>query len=90
MDDALKKSLLKRGLGLLTLHSTASHAGVYVNLNLYGGAGEGLTIPCGKHFISIGVPARRPAQPVWLAPGKSMVIPCGGALETTMNPRPLR
>ena len=90
VDEALKKSLLKRGLGLLTIQSTASHASVYVNLKLYGGVGEGLTIPCGKQFISIGVPPRRPAQPVWLAPGKSMVIPCGGVLETTMNPRPLR
>ncbi len=90
MDEALKNSLLKRGLGLLTVHSTASHASVYVNLRLYGGPGEGLTIPCGKQFISIGVPVRRATQPVWLAPGRSMVIPCGGALVTTMNPRPLR
>ena len=68
----------------------ASRASVFVNLKLYGGFDETLTVPCGKQFVSIGVPARRPAQPIWLAPGKSIIIPCGGAYEATMNPRPLR
>ena len=44
---------------------------------------------CGKRFVGIGVPARVTSKPTWLAPGKTMVIPCGAALETTMNPRAL-
>ena len=90
LDESTKKSLLKRGLGLLTVHSTASHASVYVNLKLFGGPEERLTVPCGKQFVSIGVPPRRPGPPIWLAPGKSIIVPCGGAYEATMNPRALR
>jgi serine/threonine-protein kinase len=41
-------------------------------------------------FVSIGLPAHRPPKTVWLAPGKTMLIPCAGAYEATMNPRPLR
>jgi hypothetical protein len=90
LDESTKKSLLKRGLGLLTVHSTAPYASVYVNLKVLGGAEERLTVPCGKQFVSIGIPPRRPGPPIWLAPGKSIIVPCGAAFEATLNPRALR
>jgi serine/threonine-protein kinase len=90
LDESTKKSLLKRGLGLLTVHSTAPHASVYVNLKVLGSAEEMLTVPCGKQFVSIGIPPRRPGPPIWLAPGKSIIVPCGAAFEATLNPRALR
>ena len=88
VDDS--KSMKQRGLGYLIVHSTASRANVYINLRLAGALEEKLSVPCGKRFVSIGIPAGRPAKLVWLAPGKMMFVPCGGALETTMNPRALR
>jgi eukaryotic-like serine/threonine-protein kinase len=81
---------LEPGFGRLTVHSTASHANVHVDLKPYGSPGENLSVPCGKRFVSVGIPARRTGKPVWLAPGKMIVIPCGAAFETTLNPRPLR
>ena len=90
LDESTKKSLLKRGFGLLTVHSTAPHASVYVNLKVLGGPEERLTVPCGKQFVSIGIPPRRPGPPIWLAPGKSIIVPCGAAFEATLNPRALR
>jgi hypothetical protein len=56
-------------------------------LKKYGPVEESLAIPCGKRFIAIGVPVHDRKEPVWLAPGKSTEIPCGGSLELTMNPR---
>ena len=80
---------LAPGFGQLTVHSTASHASVYVDQKLSGSPEEKLSVRCGKRFVSIGIPARVTSKPTWLAPGKTMVIPCGAALETTMNPRAL-
>jgi hypothetical protein len=80
---------LAPGFGQLTVRSTASHASVYVDQKLSGSPGEKLSVRCGKHFVSIGIPARLASKPTWLAPGKTVLIPCGAALETTMNPRAL-
>ena len=90
VDESARKALIQRGLGYLTVHSTAPSASVYINLRPYGRVEEKLAVPCGKQFVSVGIPARRPGEPVWLAPGKSMIIACGGEDEATMNPRPLR
>jgi hypothetical protein len=84
------EDLMRRGLGALTVHSTGTHASVYVMLKKYGSVEDKLLIPCGKRFIGIGVPVRDRKEPVWLAPGKSMEIPCGGSIETTMNPRQVK
>ena len=81
---------LAPGFGQLTVHSTASHASVYVDQKLSGSPEEKLSVRCGKRFVSIGIPARLTSKPTWLAPGRTMVIPCGAALEATMNPRALR
>ena len=88
--DVLSEALQQRGLGNLTVHSSAPHANVYVNLKPRGKVEEKLTVPCGNKFVSIGVPASGGGEPVWLAPGKMMLIPCGGPLEATMEPRALR
>jgi hypothetical protein len=84
------QELAQRGLAHLTVHSAAMRANVYVNLKVYGAVEEELTVPCGNRFVSIGGPANGTAEPVWLAPGRKMVIPCGESLEFTMNPRALR
>jgi eukaryotic-like serine/threonine-protein kinase len=89
-DPATMQQMLRRGLSYLTIHSTATRADVYVDLRSYGSVEDKLSVPCGKHFISIGRPARPPAKTIWLAPGKSMFIPCGKSFEAAMNPRALR
>ena len=81
---------LPRGSSYLTVHSSTPHASVYMMLTRLGPVEERLVIPCGKRFIGIGRPMRDRKEPVWLAPGKTIEIPCGGSLEVTMNPRILR
>jgi hypothetical protein len=90
LDASSTQQMMRRGLGYLTVHSSAARANVYINLKSYGGLEEKLIVPCGKRFVSIGIPARRPSRTVWLAPGKTMLIPCAGTYEATMNPRALR
>lgn len=85
--DATAPADLEPGFGHLTVHSTSPHANVYVMLKKYGPVEETLAIPCGKRFIAIGIPLHDRKEPVWLAPGKSTEIPCGGSLEMTINPR---
>jgi hypothetical protein len=88
--DDFSEEMKQRGLGYLTIHSAAAHANVYVNMKLRGRVEEKLTVACGNKFVSIGLPANARGEPMWLAPGKMMLIPCGGPLETTMDPRALR
>jgi len=84
-------ALKKRHLGHLTVHSVARYAKVYMMFNKLGPVEETLTVACGQRFIAIGLPPRRGrSEPVWLAPGQSTSIPCGGSLTVTMNPRRLR
>src|SRR5262249_54758166 len=85
-----RESLAQRGVGLVTVNSLASYANVYVMFTRYGKVGEPLEIPCGKRFISVGVPWRGRPEPIWLAPGRMTVVPCGGSIEMNMNPRALR
>jgi serine/threonine protein kinase len=88
--DDFSDELKRRGLGYLTVHSSAQHANVYINLKPRGKVEEKLTVHCGNQFVSIGLPASHGDEPMWLAPGKMMFVPCGGPLETTMDPRALR
>jgi serine/threonine protein kinase len=88
--DEFSQELKERKLGYLTVHSAAPSANVYVNLKSRGKIEEKLTVPCGDRFVSIGVPLPPSGEPMWLAPGKMMNIPCGGPLEVTMDPRTLR
>lgn len=90
LPEEVSNALIQRGLGYLTVHSSAPHANVYVNLKSYGRVEDRLTVPCGNRFVSIAVPANHPGEPLWLAPGTMVPIPCGSSFETTMNPRPLR
>jgi serine/threonine protein kinase len=84
-------ALKKRHLGHLTVHSTAPYAKVYIMFTRFGRVEEELTVPCGQRFVAIGVPPRGGRrEPVWLAPGKPIFIPCGGSLTVTMNPRRVR
>jgi hypothetical protein len=76
-----------RGLAQLTVHSTGTHASVYLMFTKYGPVEDKLVVPCGKRFIGVGIPKRESKEPTWLAPGKLLEIPCGGSIELTMNPR---
>jgi hypothetical protein len=90
-EGAFSPKLQKRHLGRLTVHSVAPYAKVYMMNNRLGRVDETLTVVCGQRFIAIGVPPRGGrTEPVWLAPGKSVNIPCGGSLTMTMNPRRVR
>jgi hypothetical protein len=84
-------ALKKRHLGHLTVHSYASYARVYLMFTKYGRVEEKLTVPCGQRFIAIGLPPRGgQREPIWLAPGTSIFVPCGGSLTMTLNPRRVR
>jgi hypothetical protein len=84
------ESLARRGLATVTVHSVATYASVYVMPGRYGKVEQPLTVPCGNKFLAIGVPTPGRKEPVWLAPGRKILIPCGGTLDVTMNPRALR
>src|SRR5262249_34655957 len=86
----VSESLKQRGLAYLVVHSTAPHAGVYVNTKPRGKVEEKLTVACGSKFVSVGVPSNHGGEPLWVAPGKLTDIPCGGQVEMTMDPRALR
>jgi hypothetical protein len=88
VDDS--EALASRGFGHLTVNSLAGYANVYVMFAQYGKIEQRLTVPCGTRFIAIGVPAMGRHEPIWLAPGKKVFVPCGGSYEVTLNPRPLR
>jgi hypothetical protein len=91
MAEDFSLALRKRHLGRLTIHSLASYAKVYMMFTKYGKVEERLTVPCGRRFMAIGLPAPTPhREPIWLAPGETIDIPCGGSLEVTMNPRKVR
>jgi hypothetical protein len=85
--DEFSEDLKQRKLGYLTIHSSDPRANVYVNLKRRGMIDEKLTVRCGDRFVSIGVPLPPTGVPMWLAPGKNMVVPCGGQLEMTMDPQ---
>jgi hypothetical protein len=85
--DEFSEELKQRKQGWLTVHSAAPSASVYVNLKPRGKIEEKLTVSCGDRFVSIGVPLPPSGVPMWLAPGKSVSIPCGGPLEMTMDPQ---
>ena len=88
--DDSSETLPKPGFGFVTVHSTAPYANVYVMFSKYGRVEHRLSIPCGKRFISIGVPSHGGKEPIWLAPGRLIRVSCGGSHEVTMNRRPLR
>jgi hypothetical protein len=79
-----------RSLGWLTVHSAEVRASVFLMFKRYGAVEEKLAVPCGKRFVGIGLPAPAKREPTWLAPGKTIEVPCGGAIELTINPRMLR
>jgi serine/threonine-protein kinase len=84
-------ALKRRNLGHLVVHSSARYAQVFMGPYKIGRVDENMTVVCGKRFIAIGLPPRRGRrEPVWLAPGTSTIIPCGGTVTLTLNPRRLR
>jgi hypothetical protein len=55
-----------------------------------GAPGIPMEIPCGKRFVSIGTPKGKGADATWLAPSQNVTIPCGGSIDITMNPKPIK
>jgi hypothetical protein len=85
------QDLQRRGLGFLTIHSTSPYASIYLGLRRYGRVDEKLLLRCGERFVAIGLPRRANGrEPIWLAPGKMIDVPCGASLDVRMNPRRLR
>jgi len=76
--------------GFLTVHSTVPYSFVYVHLLRYGKIEDRLIVPCGKRFVSIGIPNFKKHEPTWLAPSEIINVPCGGSAEATILPRKLR
>jgi hypothetical protein len=52
--------------------------------------GSPIEIPCGRRFVSIGTPKGKGQDATWLAPSQNVTIPCGRAIEITMNPKPIK
>jgi hypothetical protein len=78
-------------MGYLTVHSTSPYAGVYLGSRKYGRIDQKLLVRCGERFVAIGLPRHgNGREPIWLAPGKTIDVPCGGSLDMKMNPRRLR
>jgi len=84
-DEEIAEDLKTRGLAYVTVHSTNPLASVFVMFTRYGPVEHKLLLPCGRRFIGVGIPARDRKEPTWLAPGKAVEVPCGGAIEMTMN-----
>jgi hypothetical protein len=63
---------------------------VYVHLLRYGRIGDRLIVPCGKRFVSIGIPNYKKHEPTWLAPSEIINVPCGGSAEATILPRKIQ
>jgi serine/threonine-protein kinase len=80
----------KTKFGFLTVHSPGPYTFVYVNLLRYGHADDRLIVPCGRRFVSIGIPNPKKGEPTWLAPSEFIKVPCGGQVEATILPRKLR
>jgi eukaryotic-like serine/threonine-protein kinase len=80
----------KTKFGFLTIHSTVPQGFVYVHLIRYGKVEDRLIVPCGKRFVSIGIPNFQKREPTWLAPSQFINVPCGGSVEATILPRKLR
>jgi hypothetical protein len=86
-----EQDLRRRGLGYLTVHSTSPYAGVYLGSRKYGRIDQKLLVRCGERFLAIGLGRHGNGKdPVWLAPGKTIEVPCGGSLDVSMNARRLR
>jgi serine/threonine-protein kinase len=77
----------KTKFGFLTVHSTVPYGFVYVHLLRYGKVEDRLIVPCGKRFVSIGIPNFKKHEPTWLAPSEIINVPCGGSAEATILPR---
>jgi serine/threonine-protein kinase len=55
---------------------------VYVAGKPIGPVSQPLVVACGAHFVRVGAPADARGQIAWLAPGRSLAVPCRG--EVTM------
>jgi serine/threonine-protein kinase len=77
----------KTKFGFLTVHSSVPYGFVYVHLLRYGKLEDRLIVPCGKRFVSIGIPNFKKHEPTWLAPSEIINVPCGGSAEATILPR---
>jgi hypothetical protein len=77
-------------MGYLTVHSRSPYAVVYVGLRRSGHVDQKLPVRCGERFVAIGLPRGIGREPIWLAPGTTIDVPCDGSLDVTMNPRRLR
>jgi serine/threonine-protein kinase len=76
----------KTKFGFLTVHSTVPYGFVYVHLLRYGKVEDRLIVPCGKRFVSIGIPNFKKHEPTWLAPSQIINVPCGGSADATILP----
>ena len=69
---------LSPGYGSLKIVSGAE-ATVYVNGVAAGATHQPLAVRCGRFFVRLGAPS--PQGTRWAGPGKTVVIPCGSAIE---------
>jgi len=69
---------LHPGQGWLKVTSSAE-ATVYVNGVDAGAARRPLAVRCGRFFVRLGAPS--PEGTRWMGPGRTVIIPCGEAVE---------
>jgi hypothetical protein len=80
---------LPGGFGLLTV-TTPAKSDVFVNGILAGPANTPLKVRCGKWFVRLGTPVAGSPFPSWVAPGKTVVVPCQATATTVILPAPSR
>jgi hypothetical protein len=71
----------------VTVFSSVS-ANVYVNGILVGTVNQPARAVCGRRFVRIGTQPDGDRFPSWVAPGRSIAIPCQSATSLTMDPAP--
>ncbi len=75
------------GFGLLTVTSPVT-AIVFVNGHRAGKANEPLRALCGNRFVRIGTMSDDGDGPFWVAPGRTVGIPCQGSVSIELRPAP--
>jgi serine/threonine protein kinase len=86
-DADVSSANLPGGIGLLTVTSPAK-SDVYVNGILAGPANTPLKVRCGKWFVRLGTSVAGSPFPSWVAPGRTVVVPCQATATTEILPAP--
>jgi len=78
---------LPGGFGYITVVSPVN-AMVFVNGGLAGPTNEPVKATCGRRFVRLGTVNEGVRFPAWVAPGRTVIIPCQAAVTVEIRPSP--